>query len=57
MKIGIIQMAAGMEKQANLQKAAAQVAACKGEGAQLAVLPEIFNGPYSNQYFRQYAEP
>lgn len=57
MKIGVVQMAAGMDKQANLQKAQAQVAACKAQGAQLAVLPEIFNGPYSNDYFRQYAEP
>ena len=57
MKIGLIQMAAGMDKQANLEKAAAQVAACKDQGADLAALPEIFNGPYSNDYFRQYAEP
>ena len=57
MKIGLIQMAAGMDKQVNLEKAAVQVAACKAAGAQLAALPEIFNGPYSNDYFRSYAEP
>lgn len=57
MKIGLIQMGAGMDKDKNLCRAAEFVKKCKEDGADIAVLPEIFNGPYSNDYFRQYAEP
>ncbi len=57
MKIGLIQMASTMDKGRNVETAAQRVAQCAAQGAQLAVLPEIFNAPYSNEYFRAYAEP
>ena len=57
MKIGMIQMSSGMDKQANLRRAAECVKQCAGQGTQMVVLPEIFNSPYSNDYFADYAEP
>ena len=56
MKIGLIQMGAGMDKEENLLRAAEFVKKCKEKEADIAVLPEIFNGPYPNDYFRPYAE-
>ena len=53
----LIQMGAGMDKEENLLRAAEFVKKCKEKEADIAVLPEIFNGPYSNDYFRPYAEP
>lgn len=57
MKLGLIQMASTMDKQHNVDTAAQKVTDCAAQGADLVVLPEIFNAPYSNDYFRAYAEP
>ena len=57
MKLGLIQMGATLDKQDNVARAAAHVAECKAQGADIAILPEIFNAPYSNEYFAEYAEP
>ena len=57
MKLGLIQMGATLDKQDNVARAAAHVAECKAQGADIAKLPEIFNAPYSNEYFAEYAEP
>lgn len=57
MKLGLIQMASTMDKQHNVDTAAQKVTDCAAQGGDLVVLPEIFNAPYSNDYFRAYAEP
>lgn len=56
MKIAMLQTPVGFDKSENLRNAAAAVAWAAGAGADLAVLPEMFACPYSNQYFPQYAE-
>lgn len=50
-------MLCGMDKCKNLENAANFVTQCAKNGANIAVLPEIFNSPYSNDYFRKCAEP
>ncbi|MCL2565985.1 MAG: carbon-nitrogen hydrolase family protein [Defluviitaleaceae bacterium] len=56
MKIGIIQMSVDFDKSKNLEKMANYVKKAKEIGADLAILPEMFNCPYSNKYFADYAE-
>lgn len=56
MKIGMIQMLVTRDKLKNIENAAQKVAECARNGAEIAVLPEIFNAPYSNDFFRDYAE-
>lgn len=56
-RIGLIQLATGANKGANLASAARRVAEAASVGkAQVVVLPECFNSPYGTQYFDQYAE-
>jgi predicted amidohydrolase len=45
-----------MEKERNLAKAESMIRKAAGKGAQVIALPEIFNCPYSNKYFRKFAE-
>ncbi len=56
MKIALIQMPVGMDKQENLREAARLVERAAGQGARIAALPEMFFCPYANRYFPQYAE-
>ena len=56
MKIAAIQMPVGMDKRENLRTAAEFVRRAAEQGARIAVLPEMFFCPYSNEYFPQYAE-
>jgi len=56
MKIALIQMPVVKDKEANLSAAEAYVAKAKEQGAEIAVLPEMFFCPYSNEYFPLYAE-
>lgn len=55
-RIGLIQLATGLNKATNLQNAAAKVREAAKERAQVVVLPECFNSPYGTQYFKDYAE-
>ncbi|MEJ2487665.1 MAG: carbon-nitrogen hydrolase family protein [Anaerolineales bacterium] len=57
LKIALIQMPVSLSKADNLELASQKVSAAKKSGADLVVLPEMFNCPYSNKYFRSYAEP
>ncbi|MBQ2217543.1 MAG: carbon-nitrogen hydrolase family protein [Firmicutes bacterium] len=57
MKIALIQMKVGMDKEKNLQKARDLVLRAGREGARIAVLPEMFCCPYANEYFPKFAEP
>ena len=57
MKIGIIQMETTDDKDLNIAKAAEKVAECAAKNADIIILPEIFNSPYSTSSFSKYAEP
>lgn len=56
MKIGLCQMMVTADKEANLRKAEQMVKEAADKGAQLIMLPEMFQCPYANVYFPQYAE-
>ncbi|KAF4979268.1 hypothetical protein FDECE_18090, partial [Fusarium decemcellulare] len=45
-KLSLIQLASGSDKQANLDSAASHVARAASSGANIVVLPECFNSPY-----------
>ena len=56
-KIALCQMATFMDKEDNKAKAKKLVEKAATNGAQVVVLPEMWNTPYSNNYFRPFAEP
>lgn len=55
-RLALCQMYVVKEKQENLKKAEAMIREAAANGAQMIALPEIFNCPYSNKFFREYAE-
>lgn len=55
--LGLCQVTVGADKAANLATARTAVASAVAAGAQLVVLPECFNCPYSTDAFPEYAEP
>lgn len=55
-KVGICQMAVQDDKQDNLDQAEDMLRQAKQAGCSLAVLPEMFNCPYTAELFPQYAE-
>lgn len=57
MKIGIIQSPVTADKEANLSNAEDRIRQAAEGGADLAVLPEMFNCPYYNAAFAANAEP
>lgn len=56
-KVGICQMLVGENKAANMNKAEQMVGDAASEGANMVVLPEMFNCPYDNAFFPSRAEP
>lgn len=56
-KIALCQMMGSMDKNESMAKAKSMVEEAVSNGVQIAVLPEMWNTPYSNDYFREYAEP
>lgn len=56
LRLGIVQMEVGLDKNQNLDRAAQMVEAAAKQGAQMVVLPEIFNSPYIARRFPEYAE-
>lgn len=56
-RFGLIQMAVTQSKEKNLERAAFYIRKAKEAGADLVVLPEMFNCPYDSQYFEAFAEP
>ncbi|MBQ5814282.1 MAG: carbon-nitrogen hydrolase family protein [Clostridia bacterium] len=56
MKVAMLQVPVGFDKQKNIIHAMAAVEWAAGNGADIAVLPEMWNCPYSNKYFPDYAE-
>lgn len=56
-KVGVIQMSVSDNKETNLKKAQAMIIKACQQGAQMVVLPEVFNSPYQTELFPDYAEP
>ncbi|MBQ9925352.1 MAG: carbon-nitrogen hydrolase family protein, partial [Clostridia bacterium] len=56
MKTAMLQIPVGFDKQKNIIHAMAAVEWAAENGADIAVLPEMWNCPYSNKYFQGYAE-
>ena len=57
MKIGIIQLKVCKDKDINMKRALDKILMLAHNGADMVVLPEMFNCPYENSYFPLYAEP
>lgn len=57
MKIGLVQMRAREDKEESLSLAEKYIAGAAENGADIVMLPEMFNCPYSTENFRIYAEP
>ena len=55
-KIALCQMKVVDDKKANLEKATDMIEMAAIEGAEMVVLPEMFNCPYDTNKFRDYAE-
>lgn len=56
MKIGLCQMKVQESKDKNLRKAKKMIHKASELEADIIVLPEMFNCPYDNSYFREYSE-
>ncbi|MBE6939312.1 MAG: carbon-nitrogen hydrolase family protein [Ruminococcaceae bacterium] len=57
LKIAQIQMSVTTEREDNVTRACGQIREAARQGAQIAVLPEMFCCPYENSAFRPYGEP
>ncbi|WP_426349740.1 carbon-nitrogen hydrolase family protein [Alloiococcus sp. CFN-8] len=57
MKLGIIQMEITTDKENNMKKALSEIRSLSEKGADIVILPEMFNCPYNMNFFSQYAEP
>ncbi|WP_346355117.1 carbon-nitrogen hydrolase family protein [Azotosporobacter soli] len=55
-KAALCQMTVVADKEANLEKAAQLIRSAADAGCAIAVLPEMFNCPYDNRLFADYAE-
>ncbi len=55
-KLGLCQMSVTCNKNDNLEKAVFMLAECSKRGADIAILPEMFNCPYDTKMFPLYAE-
>lgn len=55
-KIGLCQMKVQENKELNIEKAEDMINKAVNMGAQVVMLPEMFNCPYDNRYFPLYAE-
>lgn len=56
LKIAVCQMEVIEKKEENLKKAKDMIKEASANGADLVVLPEMFNCPYDNSFFPKYAE-
>lgn len=56
-KIGLCQMKGSFDKKESMETAEKFIREAAAGGAQVVSLPEMWNCPYSNDYFREYSEP
>ena len=54
-KLAVIQLRTELDQNETMEKAARMVREAAQNGAEIVVLPEMFNCPYSGKYFRRYA--
>lgn len=54
--VALIQMLGSMEKKTSIKKAEGMIREASDKGAKLVVLPEMWDCPYSPQYFKEYGE-
>lgn len=57
LSIAICQMKVAERKEDNLKAAAQMIKTAASQGAEMVILPEMFNTPYENERMIQYAEP
>ncbi len=57
MKVAIIQMNVMNDKQLNMNHAVQKITEAAQKGADIVILPEMFNCPYTSAYFTTFAEP
>ncbi len=55
LKLAVIQLRTELEQAATMEKAGRMIREAAQNGAEIVVLPEMFNCPYSGEYFRRYA--
>ncbi|MDD4493236.1 MAG: carbon-nitrogen hydrolase family protein [Eubacteriales bacterium] len=55
-RLSICQTKVVDNKKSNIENAIKEITAAAGKGANIAVLPEMFNTPYDSKLFREYAE-
>lgn len=55
-KLALCQMQVGLIKEDNIKNAEKMIREAVKNGANVVALPEIFNCPYSNKYFREFSE-
>ena len=56
LKIGLVQMHISSDKILNLNNAEKHIKELSQKGAEIVVLPEIFNSPYDTTKFKEYSE-
>lgn len=56
LNLALCQMAVTDSKEKNREKASAMIREASGKGARMVVLPEMWNCPYSNDFFPSFAE-
>ncbi len=56
MKIALCQMKVGFDKKQNIAHSLKLIREARENGAKMIILPEMFQTPYSNDYFREYGE-
>jgi len=56
LRVALVQLSVGADKAANLRHAESQIEAAVIDGANMVVLPEMFNCPYANSSFGPYSE-
>ena len=57
LKLAVIQLRTELNQAETMAKAERMLREAARNGAEIAVLPEMFNCPYSGKYFRKYAAP
>ena len=57
MKVALIQMLTVLDKEENVSNAVSEIQAAAKNGADLAILPEMFCCPYNHKYFASCSEP
>ena len=55
-KMAVIQLRTELEKAVTMEKAEGMIKEAAENGAKVVVLPEMFNCPYSHEWFRKFAE-